>query len=145
MLFAGRFMAATDEDSNVLALATDPSNEMLITGDSNGHITVWDISSYCISRAESIIAQVSWSFFLLAFRHQCFSHPILKVGNCLVMHCMVREESLNRFWRAVKRVLPNYKKLKQSMSSMQSRWQSQDRKKFHSWRYINHFFASINK
>lgn len=56
----GRFTAATDEDSNVLALATDPSNEMLITGDSSGHITVWDISSYCISRAESIIAQV-WS------------------------------------------------------------------------------------
>ena len=59
MLFAGRFTAATDKDSNVLALATDPSNDMLITGDSSGHITVLDISSYCISRAESIIAQVS--------------------------------------------------------------------------------------
>lgn len=56
----GRFTAANDEDSTVVALATDTSNEILITGDSSGFITVWDISSYCISRAETIIAQV-WS------------------------------------------------------------------------------------
>lgn len=56
----GRYQAADDEESTVCALSTDPSNDMLITGDSNGNISVWDISSYCISRAETIIAQV-WS------------------------------------------------------------------------------------
>ena len=59
----GRYFAASDEESTIFALTTDPSNEMLITGDSNGTISVWDISSYCISRAEAIVAQVGWSFF----------------------------------------------------------------------------------
>ena len=57
-LYLGRYQAADDEESAVCAVATDPSNDMLITGDSNGNISVWDISSYCISRAETIIAQV---------------------------------------------------------------------------------------
>lgn len=56
--YLGRYRAADDEESTAFALATDPSNDMLITGDSNGNIAVWDISSYCISRAESVIAQV---------------------------------------------------------------------------------------
>ena len=57
-IFLGRYYAASEEDAFLLALATDPVNELLITGDSNGFIAVWDISSYCISRAEYIIAQV---------------------------------------------------------------------------------------
>lgn len=40
-------------------MATDPSNDMLLTGDSTGRMTIWDISTYCISRTESIIAQVN--------------------------------------------------------------------------------------
>lgn len=56
----GRYFAASEDESTIFALTTDPSNEMLITGDSNGTISVWDISSYCISRAEAIVAQV-WS------------------------------------------------------------------------------------
>lgn len=61
----GTFLAAHEDDGNVSALATDPRNEVLVTGDSSGYITLWDISSYCISRAESIIAQV-WSTTLRA-------------------------------------------------------------------------------
>lgn len=56
----GRFHAAYEYETTVPALATDPSNDMMVTGDSNGYITVCDIRSYCISRAEAIIAQV-WS------------------------------------------------------------------------------------
>ncbi|EDO28244.1 predicted protein [Nematostella vectensis] len=54
------FYAASEDSASVLALATDPSNDILVSGDSAGRISVWDITSYCISRAESIIAQV-WS------------------------------------------------------------------------------------
>ncbi|XP_031555888.1 WD repeat-containing protein on Y chromosome-like [Actinia tenebrosa] len=56
----GTFCAAIGENGSILALATDSSNNILLTGDSNGYISIWDISNYCISRAESIIAQV-WS------------------------------------------------------------------------------------
>ncbi|XP_020912310.1 WD repeat-containing protein on Y chromosome isoform X2 [Exaiptasia diaphana] len=56
----GRFYAGEEENAFVLAMATDTSNDLLVTGDSTGRITIWDISSYCISRTESIIAQV-WS------------------------------------------------------------------------------------
>ncbi|XP_029193047.2 WD repeat-containing protein on Y chromosome-like isoform X1 [Acropora millepora] len=56
----GRFHAACEVETTVPALATDPSNEILVSGDSLGYITVYDISSYCISRAEAIVAQV-WS------------------------------------------------------------------------------------
>ncbi|XP_048575994.1 WD repeat-containing protein on Y chromosome isoform X3 [Nematostella vectensis] len=56
----GMFYAASEDSASVLALATDPSNDILVSGDSAGRISVWDITSYCISRAESIIAQV-WS------------------------------------------------------------------------------------
>lgn len=55
------------ENSTILALATDTSNDIVLTGDSNGYITVWDISNYCISRAESIIAQVSNKYLNFSF------------------------------------------------------------------------------
>ncbi|EDO29890.1 predicted protein, partial [Nematostella vectensis] len=55
----GMFYAASEDSASVLALATDPSNDILVSGDSAGRISVWDITSYCISRAESIIAQGS--------------------------------------------------------------------------------------
>jgi len=54
----GKFYAPAEENAFVLAMAADPSNDLLITGDSCGRIAIWDISTYCISRTESIIAQV---------------------------------------------------------------------------------------
>lgn len=54
----GKFYAGEEENTFVLAMATDTSNDLLVTGDSTGRITIWDISTYCISRTESIIAQV---------------------------------------------------------------------------------------
>ena len=56
--FPGSFYAASEEESTVLALGSDSSNETLVTGDSQGWISLWDISSYCITRTDSTQAQV---------------------------------------------------------------------------------------
>ena len=55
----GSFYAATEEDSIVIALATDKEDKVLITGDSKGYISLWDIGNYCIRKREAtVIAKV---------------------------------------------------------------------------------------
>ena len=49
----GQFNGAHNPGENCGAMCTDEENEVLITGDTNGYIKVWD---YCIYRVKSIIA-----------------------------------------------------------------------------------------
>ncbi|XP_078488317.1 WD repeat-containing protein on Y chromosome-like [Ciona intestinalis] len=43
----GQFVAAHRDGESVLSMATDEQNKILITGDSSGYVTIWDIETYC--------------------------------------------------------------------------------------------------
>ncbi|CAB3986376.1 WD repeat-containing on Y chromosome-like isoform X1 [Paramuricea clavata] len=51
------FYAASDPGCTVLALATDRDNDILISGDISGYITVWDIREYCNSSVEMTVTK----------------------------------------------------------------------------------------
>ncbi|XP_039256207.2 cilia- and flagella-associated protein 337-like isoform X1 [Styela clava] len=44
----GKFSAVEKSDLSVLGMSTSPDNSVLITGDSEGNVTVWDISNHCL-------------------------------------------------------------------------------------------------
>ena len=48
----GQFNAAHEKGNTILAMATDPDEKYLITGDSQGYIKVWHIENYCIANEE---------------------------------------------------------------------------------------------
>ncbi|PVD38402.1 hypothetical protein C0Q70_01017 [Pomacea canaliculata] len=50
----GQFAATEQVGEMVLAMTTDPQNELLITGDTRGYVRVWDLLLYCNREAESI-------------------------------------------------------------------------------------------
>ncbi|XP_061115359.1 WD repeat-containing protein on Y chromosome-like [Conger conger] len=47
----GRFRPTQGEDTTITAMSTDPSDQILLTGDSHGFITLWDIKDYCCCMA----------------------------------------------------------------------------------------------
>ena len=47
MLLAGEFYAPDKKDESILAMASDPQNKLLITGDTKGLMAVWDIADFC--------------------------------------------------------------------------------------------------
>lgn len=49
----GMFNAAHYAEQDITALATDPENTKLITGDDGGYIKVWNIVSYCCSASNT--------------------------------------------------------------------------------------------
>nr|XP_014350913.1 PREDICTED: WD repeat-containing protein on Y chromosome-like [Latimeria chalumnae] len=50
----GKFKATTNDnlDTSVSSMTTDPRNQILVTGDSNGYLKIWDIENYCQSKLE---------------------------------------------------------------------------------------------
>ncbi|XP_052262965.1 WD repeat-containing protein on Y chromosome-like isoform X3 [Dreissena polymorpha] len=44
----GYFYAPDQPDESILGMCTNQNNSLLVTGDTTGHIKVWDILSYCI-------------------------------------------------------------------------------------------------
>ena len=53
-IFAGCFYVPEIKDESVLGMCSDPDNKILITGDTQGDIAVWDISQYCTAPAEKV-------------------------------------------------------------------------------------------
>ena len=53
---SGSFYAsdAIDEEESVLALATDKENSILLSGDTMGHVYVWDIEDYCVNSNKQV-------------------------------------------------------------------------------------------
>ena len=47
----------------MLALATDRDNDILISGDISGYVTVWDIREYCNSSLEMTVTKVLDAFY----------------------------------------------------------------------------------
>ncbi|KAG2468526.1 WD repeat-containing protein on Y chromosome-like [Polypterus senegalus] len=45
----GKFKAVTFNASFITTMTTDENDEILITGDTNGYIKIWDIENYCCS------------------------------------------------------------------------------------------------
>ncbi|PIK42434.1 putative WD repeat-containing protein 49-like, partial [Apostichopus japonicus] len=43
------FYSSKFADQSVLALATDPKNKLLVSGDTRGWIYIWDIQTYCLT------------------------------------------------------------------------------------------------
>lgn len=58
----GYFYAPSEPGCTVLALATDQDNNILVSGDSSGYITVWDVHGYCTMRLELSVAKVFGTF-----------------------------------------------------------------------------------
>jgi WD40 repeat protein len=45
---AGEFMASNNHRESILCMTSDENNDLLMTGDTQGYIKVWNISKYCI-------------------------------------------------------------------------------------------------
>ncbi|XP_013420475.1 WD repeat-containing protein on Y chromosome isoform X3 [Lingula anatina] len=48
----GSFYASDFPDESVLGMCSDPDSSILVTGDTQGHVSVWDISEYCLKAEE---------------------------------------------------------------------------------------------
>ena len=46
----GSFYAPDGGDESVLGLCTNPTNSILVTGDTQGRVAIWGISSYCMEQ-----------------------------------------------------------------------------------------------
>ena len=55
----GQFYAPHQPDDSVLGLCSDPDNEVLITGDSVGQVSVWDIHDYCVGSQSEVSKSIS--------------------------------------------------------------------------------------
>ena len=53
-IFAGSCYIPTTDDESVIALATNSTDEILLTGDTKGFIQVWDIKDYCICNTTTV-------------------------------------------------------------------------------------------
>ncbi|XP_028395533.1 WD repeat-containing protein on Y chromosome-like [Dendronephthya gigantea] len=53
----GSFYAPPDPGCTVLGLATDRANDILISGDTAGYVTVWDIKEYCNLSLEMVVTK----------------------------------------------------------------------------------------
>ena len=63
----GVFYAASVADESVLGVTSDEDNTQLITGDTKGHVSVWDIQDHCIVPSEKVIHEI------LTYRMNCNS------------------------------------------------------------------------
>ena len=51
---AGYFYAPDGPDESVLAMCSKPNNSVLITGDTQGVIKVWDIMQFCVTPSDRV-------------------------------------------------------------------------------------------
>ena len=52
---AGEFMASNNHRESILCMTSDEKNELLMTGDTQGYIKIWNISKYCIQEDEGTL------------------------------------------------------------------------------------------
>ena len=50
---AGEFMASNNHRESILCMTSDEKNNLLMTGDTQGYIKIWNITKYCIGEDES--------------------------------------------------------------------------------------------
>lgn len=65
----GCFYAPFEPGCTVLALATDQDNDILISGDTAGYVTLWDVREYCNSTLEASVTKVD-SEYVMKFLNQ---------------------------------------------------------------------------
>ena len=51
-MFLGYFYAPDAPDESVLGMCTNANNSLLVTGDTQGFIKVWDIMTHCVRPSE---------------------------------------------------------------------------------------------
>lgn len=51
---SGVFYAASAPDESILGVTSDEDNKQLITGDTRGHVGVWDIENHCVEPKEKV-------------------------------------------------------------------------------------------
>ena len=56
VVHVGHCYLPDEADEAVLALATDSTNSVLVSGDTHGRVAVWDISDYCTSVQQHVSA-----------------------------------------------------------------------------------------
>ena len=56
---AGFFYASNSvtEEESILAMTTNPDDSLLITGDTMGHVYIWDIKNYCLEPTDKVRAR----------------------------------------------------------------------------------------
>lgn len=52
---AGEFMASNNHRESILCMTSDENNDLLMTGDTQGYIKIWNISKYCIQEDEGTL------------------------------------------------------------------------------------------
>lgn len=55
---AGEFMASNNHRESILCMTSDNNNDLLMTGDTQGYIKIWNISKYCIREDDTKDASV---------------------------------------------------------------------------------------
>ena len=58
IIFTGSFYAPSEPASTAVALATDRDNDIMISGDTAGYVTIWNIKDYCITSLEMSVTKV---------------------------------------------------------------------------------------
>jgi len=77
LFISGYFYAPDLADESVLGMCTNSNNSLLVTGDTQGNIKVWDIMSYCIKPQDR---GVSISISYISFE-QFFSLSLVTKSN----------------------------------------------------------------
>ena len=60
---SGSFPLTLNDDEAVLALATDPNDQYLLTGDTVGIINIFDISHYCIGEVSIVTIIIIFFYY----------------------------------------------------------------------------------
>ena len=63
-LLVGYFYAPDIKDESILGMCTNSNNSLLVTGDTQGYIKVWDIMSHCVKLQDD---GVSLLFILISY------------------------------------------------------------------------------
>ena len=64
-MFLGYFYAPDAPDESVLGMCTNANNSLLVTGDTQGFIKVWDIMTHCVRPAEDGVRKIIYYMMLL--------------------------------------------------------------------------------
>ena len=71
-IFAGSFSAVCEAECTVLSLATDEDNDIFVSGDTAGYVTVWDIREYCNCSLEMAVTKVEIDCYMFMYYYNQF-------------------------------------------------------------------------
>ncbi len=59
VIIIGVFYAASKSEESVLAMASNEDNSLLVTGDTRGQLTLWNIQQYCTIPSDKVSLSVT--------------------------------------------------------------------------------------